>query len=89
MFCDGQISESVAKSIATVLKDHILPQTTVFIFEVPNNDNGLWLGLFDTKPNDDVGHVLSAIQEGSGFSLDRIEVKNSGPRSSIYFGVVA
>jgi len=89
VFCDGRLDHATANKVVSVLGAHILPQTTVFIFEVPNNDNGLWLSLFDSKPSDDVGNILSSIQDQTQLQLERIEVKNTGPRSSIYFGVVA
>ena len=89
VFCDGRISPEVAKDVAELLAEHILPTTTALIFEMPNNDNGLWLSLLGVSPSDDVKNLLQALMIATEFSFQQIDVKSKGPRTTLYFGVQA
>lgn len=86
LFCDGLIGQKDSEAIINILGTRTLPGVTAFIFEMPNNENP-WLPLFERSPNDDVSNILQAFSAGTGMSMEKIEVKNSGPVTSVYFGV--
>jgi len=88
IFCSGLLDKAKAAELAKLIGPHILPETTAILFEMPNNDN-IWLKLFDAEPNDDVANFLSALTTLMGFSLEKIDLKNNGPRTTVFFGVRA
>jgi len=86
VFCNGLIGRQVSV-LTDLLSKHLLPQTTAFIFEVPNTNAGLWTSLFEPLPESDVGALIESIGSKTGFTFNQIQVKESGPRTTIFFGI--